>query len=227
MERQKASKIIGEHLKNNPNYSFDEHPMFIKGIDFGGISFKDCELDFPYTFYNCDFSDCNFDNCVVSDSFTCGQCDFSRASFKNVHLSHVNFVDCKFDQTDFSTSWFQCSPSQGWDLSTAKIDSIWKDLFEVLALASWEIPDLEDAIAKGKINGLIYEDPDGCGCLNGTLTKAAKKRLDVEAVDDLDIAKNERRPIEIFFWSIRPGDTPENNWKLKAVMEKIQEFKQK
>ena len=224
---RRMSDIVKSHIKNDDRYKDWNWTYPLKQVNFNGVSFKNCSTDLNSSqiqFEECTFVGCDFSGLDHVCFFQARRCDFSNAIFHDVDLRHLGFGDCKFDQADFSSSHFWDADFSDWDLTSAKIDPVWKDLFEVLSLAIHEIPFLEDAIANGKINGSIYENPSSdCGCLNGTLLKAAK--FSGGPVNSLLNARSIDRPIEIFCLNISPGDTPETNWRLRLILEKIQEFK--
>ncbi len=81
-------------------------------------------------------------------------------------------------------------------------------LFIFQALKS-ELPFLREKLIKGEVNGTQYEGD--CACLIGTLGNA---NGGVDKVCNV-IPYYERglhNPGEQWFWQIREGDTPENNF---------------
>jgi len=94
------------------------------------------------------------------------------------------------------------------------------DLFGVLSKTSIdEVEGLRLALIEGRIDGRTYEGQ--CACLIGTIAKirgVSFRQLGRQ------LGSNWARPAELFFISIRPGHTPQNNQPAKLALEWIDQW---
>ena len=88
----------------------------------------------------------------------------------------------------------------------------------MLSSSPGEVPALIEAILGGRIDGSVYEGD--CACLVGTLAKA--RHCPISAIPGL--IPDSDRPAEVFFMSIRKGDTPETNPFSKLALEWCEEW---
>ena len=93
----------------------------------------------------------------------------------------------------------------GANLSDADLLPIRDDVWAVLSSAPHEAASVRDALAAGKVDGSTYSGE--CACLVGTI--AAARHCGYSEIEGL--RPNSRRPAEMFFTTIRPGNTPENH----------------
>jgi Pentapeptide repeats (8 copies) len=82
-----------------------------------------------------------------------------------------------------------------------------QDYWSILDQAPAEIAQLRKQIVAGKINGSVYEDDCGLGCLNGTIAIAHGCTVG-ELEDELGIVPDGNRPAEQWFIAILQGDKP-------------------
>jgi hypothetical protein len=111
----------------------------------------------------------------------------------------------------------------GADLSGADLSPIKSDfLAEVIRLPN-ELEFLRDALTAGRVNGSSYSGE--CACLAGTLAhaKGITNYAGGEIRNGLTFHADSSSPREIFFLSIRKGDTPENNPFCKIALEWTEE----
>jgi hypothetical protein len=80
------------------------------------------------------------------------------------------------------------------------------------------VAGLREALIAGKVDGSTYEGD--CACLVGTIANVA--HCHYEALPHLK--PDSSRPIEVFFCSIKKGDTPETNQFSKLAVEWIDEW---
>jgi hypothetical protein len=108
------------------------------------------------------------------------------------------------------------SQSKGW------LDRAKRNLADILHNIPEEgVMALEKALYEGRINGAVFEDKGGCGCLWGTIGRACGWSVSQEGA----MAKKWRgrgcAEVEIFA-RIAPGDLPRTNPYSKIAMEVIQ-----
>ena len=92
------------------------------------------------------------------------------------------------------------------------------DFFEILAHAIPEIPSLRQSLIDGKINGTCYEGE--CACLVGTI--AIIRKCDYGLLEG--IKPDGSRPAEKWFYGIKTGDKPEDNYYSRMALEWLDEF---
>ncbi len=95
---------------------------------------------------------------------------------------------------------------EGARLEGARLEEIKTDLHKVLAAASAEVPGLLAALREGRVDGSQYEGE--CACLVGTVANIRKEEYRALTID---LRPDSARFAEIWFLSIRKGDTPANN----------------
>jgi len=106
----------------------------------------------------------------------------------------------------------------GANLRGANLTTIRDDLWAVLSSTPAEVVGLRSAIMEGRIDGSTYEGD--CACLVGTLANLRHCKY-----DEIPALKpNSSRPIELFFLSIRKGDTPETSQFSKLALKWIDEW---
>ncbi len=136
--------------------------------------------------------------------------DLSNADLSNADLSYANLSNANLSYAD---------------LSNANLISIKQDFFDVLLHGLPEINFLKENIISGKIDGTTYEGD--CACLSGTLYNGATLNnglMENEIKESILSCRDAGRPIECFFLSIKPGDTPENSQFSKLAFEWLEEF---
>jgi hypothetical protein len=109
----------------------------------------------------------------------------------------------------------------GSKLRGSNLSDIRDDMYAVLSFSPAEVPALIAALECGQVDGSTYNGE--CGCLVGTLAKAAGvpdgKRTCVH-----ELTGDSGRPIEVFFFAIREGDTPENSQPAKLAHQWASEW---
>jgi hypothetical protein len=104
------------------------------------------------------------------------------------------------------------------NLSNADLSVFRTDLLNILRLVPDEVPALREKIIDGEINGSVYEGR--CACLVGTIAAIRNCRY----TDIPDITPNHRRPAEVWFSLIRPGQVPEIHAPTRLAVEWIDQF---
>lgn len=106
------------------------------------------------------------------------------------------------------------------------------DLFRVLRTAPEEIPYLCQALEEGRVNGRSYHGR--CACLIGTLANGRLERCPelLQGKDEWkaqlrvvnDLKPDVHSPIEQWFLTIRPDQTPDNSDQVRLTLTWIAEF---
>ena len=109
-------------------------------------------------------------------------------------------------KVDLSGSNLSGSNLRGSDLSGSNLTPIRDDFWAVLSAAPEEVSGLLAALKEGRVDGSTYNGE--CACLVGTI---ANVRGCVYTALAPVLQANSSRPAEVFFLSIRKGDTPETN----------------
>jgi len=117
------------------------------------------------------------------------------ADLSGADLSGANLSDADLGGANLS----------GANLRDAYLLPIRDDVWAVLSSAPHEAASVRDALAAGKVDGSTYSGE--CACLVGTI--AAARHCGYSEIEGL--RPNSRRPAEMFFTTIRPGNTPENH----------------
>ena len=109
---------------------------------------------------------------------------------------------------------------RGANLRGANLSVIWDDLKSVLIPNIQEINHLYLSLRDGKIDGSTYQGE--CSCLSGTLAHGENDYncLPQPIVDTRDLY----RPIERFFFRIKPGDTIDNSWDCQQVFLQLKKI---
>lgn len=157
-------------------------------------------------------SGARFDGCNLSNARFFRSC-LKGASFRGANLTGAIFceVDCTdadFDGAQIAGVNFHDVVLNGVDLSRASTDDIREDLWDILDRARSEVPGVLRALRAGQIDGSSYTHGP-CVCLVGTI--AALRHCETEDLQVDGIPENPYRPAELWFRSIRPGHTPDNN----------------
>ena len=81
------------------------------------------------------------------------------------------------------------------------------DCWSILDQVPGEVAFLREAIVKGEINGSVYKDESGCGCLTGTI--ALHTGCDIsDFAERTGVIPDSGRPAEQWFIDIVKGDKP-------------------
>ena len=142
------------------------------------------------------------------------------ANLRGANLAYAYLRDTDLTGAYLADANLRGADLIGADLRGADLGLFKKDFFDVLLRAIPEINNLKNALINGKIDGSAYTGE--CACLCGTLEKSDSIEIKKRIYD----LRDSSRPIEIFFTLIRPGDTPENNYPAKVVLEWIEEFEE-
>jgi uncharacterized protein YjbI with pentapeptide repeats len=142
--------------------------------------------------------------------------DLTRADLTDANLTRANLT--RADLTDANLTRANLTRADLTSLPKAALRPIRADLFDVLLRARSEVPALLRALREGRIDGSTYNNGGDCRCLAGTIAQ-------VRGCDytDLGFADSER-PIERWFYAIRPGNKPDNHPVAKMTEGWIIEF---
>lgn len=119
--------------------------------------------------------------------------DFRDSSLRSADLSRsaLNFagiIPAKFEGADLTHTLFTLVDFENVDidLSGANLDPIRENFWSILEKVPDEVAGFRDALAKGRVNGTLYDGP--CACLFGTIPGV------------------EVHPTKQFFLAIREGE---------------------
>jgi hypothetical protein len=154
--------------------------------------------------------------------------DLSRATLSEANLTRANLSGANLIGADLSRAnltganligaTLSGANLSGADLSRADLTPIRDDLWAVLSAAPAEVSGLLTALRAGKVNGSTYTG--ACACLVGTIANV--RGCDYRSLQLL--VANASRPAERFFYSIKPGDTPETSQFVKLAEGWIAEW---
>jgi hypothetical protein len=85
-----------------------------------------------------------------------------------------------------------------------------------------ELPYLREKLIEGQVDGTQYEGE--CACLLGTIGKGSIKCINKIAKTISFYEKGLHNPCEQWFWNIREGDTPNNNFFAKHAVKLIDQI---
>lgn len=173
---------------------------------------------------NIDLSDVNLShallgNVILTDVNLCNtnlsqtdltEASLNKANLSNANLSYADLTKATLEGTDLTGTDLTGTNLSEVDLGNtnlreAYLDGIKADLFDVLDCAPQEVRGLLQALEEGRVDGETYSGD--CCCLIGTIAEVrgcSFKQLE-------NITPNVDRPIEVWFFSILKGDTPESS----------------
>jgi hypothetical protein len=175
----------------------------LSNMDLSGINLSHADLT------EVDFSHSNLSNANLSQAAMM-DAELSMANLSNADLSYADLTKATLDNTDLTDANLTGTNFSGVDLDTptlreAYLDEIKTDLFEVLDHAPQEVRGLLQALEGGHVDGETYSGE--CCCLVGTIAN-------IQGCNYLhlpDITPDADRPIELWFFGIVQGDTPESS----------------
>jgi hypothetical protein len=142
-----------------------------------------------------------------------GGANLGGADLGGAYLGDADLGGANLGGADLGGAYLRGAYLRGANLGGA-IDSpahpLWafrQDYWSILDQAPAEVATLRKQIKAGKINGSVYEDECGLGCLNGTIAIAHGCSLD-ELKDEMGIVADSNRPAEQWFIAIQKGDKP-------------------
>jgi hypothetical protein len=179
----------------------------LSGADLSGANLSRADLS------SADLSDADLSRANLRDADLRGA-DLSDANLRDANLSGANLSGANLRGADLSGANLSRA-----DLSSADLSVIKADFFDVLLRAPNEIAALRNHLLSGKVDGSVYEGE--CACLCGTIANARHVKYN-ELGNGL--IPNSSRPIEVWFFGITNGCTPDNNQQCKITVEWIDEF---
>jgi uncharacterized protein YjbI with pentapeptide repeats len=148
-----------------------------------------------------DLSSANLSRADLSGAYL-SSANLSGANLSSANLSSANLSGADLSSADLSGANLSRADLSRANLYGANLRSVRADFYDVLAWAPTEVPALIDAIKNGRVDGSTYQG--ACACLVGTIAN-------VRGVSYDTLEHDSGRPIEVFFGSIRKGDTPDTN----------------
>jgi hypothetical protein len=185
---------------------------YLRGANLSGANLSGANL-----------SGANLRGAYLRDAYLSGA-NLSGANLRDAYLSGANLRDANLSGADLSGANLSGANLSGANLRDANLQSFKQDLIaEVLRLPD-ELEALRETLIAGKIDGSTYSGE--CACLAGTLAKArGLSGYQGETIINGEIIfhANSRSPREVWFMTIKRGDTPETNPAAKAALEWVDE----
>jgi len=183
----------------------------LSGADLSGAYLSDADLS------RADLSRANLSRAYLSRA-NLSRADLSRANLSRANLSDAYLSRANLSGADLSRANLSDAYLSGADLSDADLDSIKWDFFGRLSVWPNEADALLQAIKDGKINGSTYQGE--CACFVGTIANIKH----CEYTDLNGLKADSSSPTEVFFTTIKEGDTPENNGASKIAAGWVETF---
>jgi hypothetical protein len=132
-------------------------------------------------------------------------------------LSHSNLSHSNLRGSDLRGSDLRHSNLRGSDLRHSNLRHIRADLWEILLKNKHEARGVLVALRDGRVDGSTYQGD--CACLVGTIAKVRGHDVNLP-----EFEKDASRPAEVWFMSIKKGDTPETNQISAITVDWVEEF---
>jgi hypothetical protein len=176
---------------------------YLRGANLRGANLEDAYLRGAYlkgaNLEDANLRGANLRGANLEDAYLRG------AYLKGANLEDANLRGANLRGANLEGANLKDAYLRGAYLEGANLEPIRKDLFDVLAYATKEVPALLEALRVGKVDGSTYEGE--CACLVGTIANV--RECDYNEVSGLK--PNASRPAERWFLAIREGDTPKTN----------------
>jgi hypothetical protein len=136
-----------------------------------------------------------------------GSADLGSADLRSANLRSADLRSADLRSADLRSANLRSADLRSADLGSADLRSadalwaFWMDFCSVLDRAPAEAAGLRESIAKGNIDGSVYEG--ACACLVGTIANIRHV-----SIAELGIETEVSRPAEQWFLPIRKGDIP-------------------
>lgn len=139
----------------------------------------------------------------------------NRAELNGAELNGAELNDAELNYAKLNGAELNRAELNDAKLNDAELNHVRDDLWAVLSAAFTEALGVRDALVRGHVNGSVYEGE--CACLIGTIANLQGRRY----TDIPNLRPNASRPIELFFFNIKKGDTPDNSSVVKIAVEWI------
>ena len=156
--------------------------------------------------------------------------DLTSADLRFANLRYADLTSADLTSADLTSADLRFANLTSADLTSANLryanlrfanlDTVRQELILAILHLPDEIPALRKAVIEGRIDGTTYTGQ--CACLAGTLCNA--KNIDFAAFQEQGLMPiDASSPREMWFWRIKPGDTPKNSQLSKITLEWIDE----
>jgi hypothetical protein len=130
-----------------------------------------------------------------------GDANLGGANLRGANLRGANLGDANLGDANLGDA------NQSIDGPSHPLWAFRLDYWSILDQAPAEVAALREVIVDGRINGSVYNDESGCGCLNGTI--AILRECDVDDLpEQTGIVPSSSRPAEQWYIAINKGDKP-------------------
>jgi hypothetical protein len=184
----------------------------LSGANLRGADLSDADLS------DADLNDADLSRANLRDANLRGA-DLSRANLRDANLRGADLSRANLRDANLRGANLRGANLRGANLRGANLESFKQDFIaEVLKLPT-ELEFLQQAIEEGKIDGSTYNGD--CACLAGTFAHAKK----IEGYRGEPIKNgctyraDSSSPREVFFMTIKPGDTPEKSATAALALE--------
>lgn len=140
----------------------------------------------------------------------CIECEKQKT--RDYYLKHKDSIKAKSRNRNAQVRRTKYpEPPPGVHLSGRQMARAIDNLEEIVSVLPSDAPAvLINALDNGKINGHMFEDRGGCGCLWGTLGRAYSWSIAEEGKRAAQFRQRWCAEVDLFGY-IKPGDTPETN----------------
>lgn len=152
---------------------------------------------------------------AVMAEISLNDAELNDAELNYAKLNDAELNGVKLNGAELDGAELNRAELNGAELNGAELNHVRDDLWAVLSAAFTEALGVRDALVRGHVNGSVYEGE--CACLIGTIANLQGRRY----TDMPNLRPNASRPIELFFFNIKKGDTPDNSSVVKIAVEWI------
>jgi len=144
----------------------------------------------------------------IQEQYNNGRRNFIRVDLEGANLEGANLEGATLRWSDLYKA----------NLQNANLKNVNLKNTSVVIPNIHELPYLYKQLLEGNIDGTTYNGK--CACLSGTLAHGEDDEDKLpQSIDD---TRDSMRPIECFFFRIKPGDTPSNSWEVKDVIKQLE-----
>jgi hypothetical protein len=143
--------------------------------------------------------------------------DLCGANLRGADLYGTDLYGADLRGADLCGANLRGADLYGTDLYGANLRHIRTDLWDILLKNKHEARGVLVALRDGRVDGSTYQGD--CACLVGTIAKVRGRDVHLP-----EFEKDSSRPAEVWFMSIKKGDTPETNQISAITVDWVEEF---
>lgn len=203
----RGAKLQNADLRRTALRGADFREATLKGADLCGAKLRGVKLR------NADLQDANLQEADLQEA------TLQDADLRGANLLKTNFYGAKLQGANLCGAIVRNTNFHKANLQRTDLTPIRDDIWAILSSSSpAEVLVLRMLINEGRIDGTIYEG--SCACLVGTLAKI--KHCHYSKIPA--VTPNGNRPAELFFYEIRPGDTPKHSYFSKLALKWVDQW---